>query len=183
MPFGRNSVTSDEQRAEREQPDLGQRAGEPALGAVDDDRAERRADQRAAPADRDPDHDLDRVGRRELARVDDADLRHVERAGDAASTAETVEDEELVVLDAVAEEARRGSRRRGSRSAPCRASTSTMQRAMQEAARPAPAPRATNSAARVAGAWTSKPRMSLKSVRPLLPPKPMSLRKKASSRA
>ena len=44
---------------------------------------------------------------------------------------------------------------------------------------PAPAPRATNSAARVAGACTLKPRMSLKSVRPLLPPKPMSLRKKA----
>src|SRR5438552_8514280 len=38
----------------------------------------------------------------------------------------------------------------------------------------------TNSAARVGAAWTLKPRMSLKSVRPLLPPKPKLLRKKPS---
>ena len=37
-----------------------------------------------------------------------------------------------------------------------------------------------NSAARVPGACTLKPRMSLKSVRPLLPPKPKLLRKKPS---
>ena len=36
---------------------------------------------------------------------------------------------------------------------------------------------------RVDCAWIGKPRMSLKSVSPLLPPKPMLLRKKASSRA
>ena len=42
---------------------------------------------------------------------------------------------------------------------------------------------AANSAERVVLACTLKPRMSLKSVRPLLPPKPMSLRKKASSSA
>ena len=35
------------------------------------------------PPTDDPDRDLDRVAGRELARVDDADLRHVERAGDA----------------------------------------------------------------------------------------------------
>ncbi|CLQ45645.1 Uncharacterised protein [Mycobacterium tuberculosis] len=34
--------------------------------------------------------------------------------------------------------------------------------------------------ARVPSAWTGKPRMSLKSVNPLFPPNPMSLRKKAS---
>ena len=37
-----------------------------------------------------------------------------------------------------------------------------------------------NSAARVPGACTLKPRMSLKSVSPLLPPKPKLLRKKPS---
>jgi hypothetical protein len=42
---------------------------------------------------------------------------------------------------------------------------------------------AANSAARVPGACTLKPRMSLKSVRPLLPPKPRLLRKKPSIRA
>ena len=42
---------------------------------------------------------------------------------------------------------------------------------------------AKHSAARVPSAWTGKPRMSLKSVMPLLPPSPMSLRKKASIRA
>ena len=40
-----------------------------------------------------------------------------------------------------------------------------------------------NSAARVGCACTLKPRMSLKSVRPLLPPKPKLLRKKPSSSA
>ncbi len=38
--------------------------------------------------------------------VDDADLRHVERAGDARQHRRDGEDEELVVLDPVAEEAR-----------------------------------------------------------------------------
>jgi hypothetical protein len=41
----------------------------------------------------------------------------------------------------------------------------------------------TRSALRVASACTLKPRMSLKSVRPLLPPKPKLLRKKPSSSA
>ena len=42
---------------------------------------------------------------------------------------------------------------------------------------------AKHSTARVPSACTEKPSMSLKSVMPLLPPRPMSLRKKASSRA
>ena len=42
---------------------------------------------------------------------------------------------------------------------------------------------AAKSAARVASARIGKPRMSLKSVRPLLPPKPKLLRKKPSSSA
>ena len=40
-----------------------------------------------------------------------------------------------------------------------------------------------NSALRVVSACTLKPRMSLKSVRPLLPPKPKLLRKKPSMSA
>ena len=42
---------------------------------------------------------------------------------------------------------------------------------------------ALDATARVDWAWTEKPSRSLKSVRPLLPPKPMSLRKKASCSA
>ena len=42
------------------------------------------------------------------------------------------------------------------------------------------APVSTNSAIRVSGAVIGKPRMRLKSVKPLLPPKPVSLRKNSS---
>ncbi len=94
----------DEQRAQHEQPVRRQRArGEDGLGVVDDDGAERRADQRAAAADRDPDHRLDRIARREFAGVDDADLRHIERAGDAGHAGRQREHEQLVGFDAVAE--------------------------------------------------------------------------------
>src|SRR5205085_8510080 len=44
------------------------------------DRADDRSDQRAAAADRHPDHRFDGIGRCELAWIDDADLRHIERA-------------------------------------------------------------------------------------------------------
>ncbi len=74
----------DEQRAQEEQPELGEGDGEPALGAVDEEGADDRADQRRAAADRGPDRDLDAGRRAHLAGVDDADLRHVQRAGDAA---------------------------------------------------------------------------------------------------
>ncbi len=94
----------DEQRAQHEQPVRRQRAGgEYGLGVIDDDGAERRADQRAAAADRDPDHRLDRVSRREFAGIDDADLRHIERAGDAGHAGRQREHEQLVGFDAVAE--------------------------------------------------------------------------------
>ena len=109
MPRGRNSVTATNRPPSRNS-QYGARKpdGEIGLGVVDDDRAERGADQRAAAADRDPDHRLDRVGRRELARIDDADLRHVERAGDAGHAGRQREDEQLVGFDAIAEEARAG---------------------------------------------------------------------------
>ena len=58
----------------------------------------------AAAADRRPDRDLDRRRRRHLARVDDADLRHVERAGDAAHHRRERPDRELVAQRVVAGE-------------------------------------------------------------------------------
>ena len=94
----------DEQQAEEEQPILGKRHGEHALRAVDDKRAEYRADEAAAPAHRHPDRDLDRVRRRHFARIDDAHLRHVERAGDAADHRGHGPDGELVVHRVVAGE-------------------------------------------------------------------------------
>ena len=94
-------------RAQHEQPVGREHAGgEERLCVVDDDGAERSADQRTAAADRDPDHRLDRIARREFARVDDADLRHIERAGDAGHAGRHREHEQLVGFDAVAEEAR-----------------------------------------------------------------------------
>src|SRR3954453_2626339 len=74
----------DEQCAQHEQPVRRQRARrEDGLGVVDDDRSQGGADQGAAAADRNPDHRLDRIAGRELAGIDDPDLWHVERAGDA----------------------------------------------------------------------------------------------------
>src|SRR5215472_15424349 len=70
-----------EEAAEEEQPDLRRRAGQPGLRQIDQHGANRRADQRAAAADRYPNRDLDRIAWRELARIDDADLRDVERPG------------------------------------------------------------------------------------------------------
>ena len=43
MPRGKTSVVSTNRRAEEEQPDLGSRAGQPGLGQIDQDRAERSA--------------------------------------------------------------------------------------------------------------------------------------------
>ena len=63
MPLRQEQRDDDEQPAEHEQPASGSARGEPALGAVDEDGADDRPDQRAAPADRDPDHHLDRIGR------------------------------------------------------------------------------------------------------------------------
>ena len=103
--LGQEQRHQHEQAAEREQPIFGEGAGEIGLGEVDDDRAERRADQRAASADRHPDHRLDRIGGVEFAGVDDADLRHVERARDARHDGGDDEHEQLIVFDAIAEEA------------------------------------------------------------------------------
>ena len=47
------------------------------------DRSAYRAVERAPPSDRNPDDDLDRIDRRKLTWVDDTDLGHIERAGDA----------------------------------------------------------------------------------------------------
>ncbi len=55
----------------------------------------------------------------------------------------------------------------------------TIQRASSSVAT-STAPVMMNSAARVSGAVMLKPRMRLKSVKPLLPPKPVALRKNSS---
>ncbi|EGE57973.1 hypothetical protein RHECNPAF_3500022 [Rhizobium etli CNPAF512] len=96
----------DKEAAERKQPELREEAGEDRLAAIDEDRADDRPDQRASPADRRPDDDFDRVGGREFARIDDADLRNVERAGYACHHRRDNEGEEFEMLDAVAKEAR-----------------------------------------------------------------------------
>src|SRR4051794_5160193 len=61
-----------EQSAERKEPILGKRTGEPRLARIDHNRAEDRSRQRTAPSHRDPDHGLDRVRGGKLAWIDDA---------------------------------------------------------------------------------------------------------------
>src|ERR1700730_9723006 len=78
--LGQQQCDQDEQRPQHEQPVRRQRTrGEHGLRVIDDDGAQRRTSQRAAAADRDPDHRLNRIARREFAGIDDADLRHIER--------------------------------------------------------------------------------------------------------
>ena len=84
--------------------------------------------ERAAAAHRGPDRDLDRVGRRHLARIDDADLRHVQRTGDAADDRGQRPDEQLEVAAGCSRRTSRASRRRGSPSARGRASSARSQR-------------------------------------------------------
>src|SRR5579862_9418056 len=97
----------DEQTTKYEQP-IGREdsGGEVGFGVVDQNRAERRANQCAAAADGDPDHRLDRIAGLEFARIDDAHLRHVQRAGDAGHARGQSEYEELVGFDAVTEKPR-----------------------------------------------------------------------------
>jgi hypothetical protein len=74
----------DEQATEHEQPIRRENAaGEIGFAVVHQHRAEHCAGERSPPADRNPDHRLDGIARREFARVDDADLRDVEGAGHA----------------------------------------------------------------------------------------------------
>ena len=61
--LGQEQRDEDEQQAKAIEPVFGERAGEIGLGEIDGDRAERRADQRPAAADRDPDRRLDRIRR------------------------------------------------------------------------------------------------------------------------
>lgn len=79
-----------EDEAESVQPAVREDAGEYGLRVVDEDRSDNRAVERGASADRNPDDDLNRVYRVELARVDDADLRDIERPAMPASMAATV---------------------------------------------------------------------------------------------
>ena len=185
-PCGRNSVTSDEQRRRaRTARAPGSAPVNQVLRAVDQ-RPRRATAPTSVP--RPPTAtqitDLDRVGRRELAGIDDADLRHVERAGDAGHAGRERRRRTACSARRGSRGSACGSRRRGS-------ATSTLpslrarSRAADAGSRSASASAVSDEQRRRAcrRACTLKPRMSLKSVRPLLPPKPMSLRKKASSSA
>ena len=109
IPRGSSRVTTTNSVAEQEQPVRRQHpGGEIGLGVVDHDRAEHRAGQRTAAADRDPDHRLNGVAGRELARIDDADLRHIERAREARHAGGKREHEQLVGFNPVADEADTG---------------------------------------------------------------------------
>ena len=73
-----------EQAAQYEQPIRREPAsGEEGLGVVHDEGTENGTGEGAAAANSDPDNRLDRIAGGKLARIDDADLRHVERAGNA----------------------------------------------------------------------------------------------------
>ena len=66
--------------------------------------ADDRPEQSAASPNCGPDHRLDRVGGRELARIDDTHLRHVKRSGETGDAGREREGEQLERLDAVTEE-------------------------------------------------------------------------------
>src|SRR6478735_629119 len=104
--IGQGEGHDDEQRAQEEQPQVRRSGREVALGAVDDERANHRAHQRAATADGDPDDGFNRVGGLHLARVDDADLRNVESPGYPAQKGGQRPGEPLVGERVVARKAR-----------------------------------------------------------------------------
>src|SRR5690606_4888989 len=101
--LGQEEGDENEERAQGEEPELGQDGGEPGFAEIDDDGADDRADQRAAAAHSSPDDHLDGIARLELAGVDDADLRHVERPGNARHDGRDGEGEKFDVFNAVAE--------------------------------------------------------------------------------
>ena len=102
---GQEQGDEDEQAAEDEEPEFRRDGGEGALAEIHQQRPDDRADQRAAAADRRPDDDLDGIDRGELAGIDDADLRHVEGAGNAGHHRRDGEGEELHMLGPPADEA------------------------------------------------------------------------------
>ena len=63
MPLWQEQGDGDEQAAEREQPEGGEKPGEDGLAAIHQDRADDRPDQRRPPADRRPYHHFDGVRR------------------------------------------------------------------------------------------------------------------------
>ena len=90
-------VHEDEHRAGGVERDLRQRAGEPGLPSSPGPRRDG-GDQGAPAADRDRDDGLDRVAGCELAWVDNANLRHVERAADAGHDGGEDPDDQIVGL-------------------------------------------------------------------------------------
>jgi hypothetical protein len=104
-PAREDQCRQDEQCAEDEQPGFGCGTGQPGLRRVDKDGADDCPHQGAAPADRDPDRDLDRIAGREFARIDDADLRNIERAGNAGEHSRNSKDKQLGIGHRIAEKA------------------------------------------------------------------------------
>ena len=104
-PARKRQRRHDEPRTENEQPGFRCGAGQPGFCQIDEYRAEYRARQRAAAADRHPYRDFDRVAGRELAGIDDADLRDVEGTGNAGKDSRDGKDEQLCAGDRIAEKA------------------------------------------------------------------------------
>ena len=178
-PWGKNSVTPTNSAPKAYSQADGNAAGEPALTAVDQPGAEQRAAQRSAPAHRHPDRHLDRVRRLHLARVDDSDLRDVERAGQTAQHRGQGPDEQLVVGRFVTAEAglELGIAHRGQHAAEA---ARHHEAAEKVGARRARSRRRGRACAGSVGSCSGQPRMRLKSVSPLLPPKPVAFWKNSS---
>ena len=182
-PRGRNSVTTMNRAPSANSHNSGSAPVNQVLPKLTSTAPSDRAKQRAAAADRDPDHRLDRIDRRELARIDDPDLRHIKRAARSRPSPPRGQRRTACTIRPVAEKPCARSRRRG------RAiSTWPKREAMTNRGKPDSQRRAAiaehaeqRDPRRIR--LDSKPRISLKSVRPLLPPNPMSLRKKASMSA
>src|SRR5271165_6321277 len=104
-PAREDERRQDKQCAEHEQPGFGRGTGQPGLRRVDEDGADNCPHQGAAPADRDPDSDLDRIAGREFARIDNPDLRNVEGSRDAGQHGRGGKDEQLRIGDRIAEKA------------------------------------------------------------------------------
>ena len=104
IPFGMNITIEHEGAAENQQPEIRICAGGPALERVDADRADDRADERAAAAEGDPDDGFEGFLGGHFAGVDDADLRDEQRAGEGGDDGADDEDEELEIGGGVAGE-------------------------------------------------------------------------------
>jgi hypothetical protein len=122
MPLGMNRVTKTNRPPSANSQNSGKAPVNIALAGIDQQRADdrlRSACRGRRPRPRSPPRS-NWPGR--TRRIDDADLRHVERAGDAGHARPNSEGEELDVLRPASRGSGCGFRRRAPPSAPCRAS-------------------------------------------------------------